>query len=325
MIERSLWHPVLDAVALVPASPQAARLLGEDLVLWRDAAGAPHAWADRCPHRGTRLSLGRVIVGVAGSRLECAYHGWQFAPSGQCQSVPAVPAFTPPASHRACTHDAREAHGLVWVRLAPDGVAALPAFDADADPALRKILCGPFDVATSAPRIVENFLDMAHFGFVHEGVLGDREHVAQADYRIDATAHGFIASGCQAWQPQSNRLSAQGSEVSYRYELTGAYSATLTKLPQAQHGYRDVIGLFIGPLDAERSRVWFCLAVTDFDSDTEDLRAFQHRIFAQDRPVLESQTPKRLPLQGEVHSAADRASAAYRRFLRERGFTFGVC
>ena len=59
MIERTLWHPVADG-ASVRSAPLPARLLGEDLVLWRDAAGTVHAWPDRCPHRGARLSLGRV-------------------------------------------------------------------------------------------------------------------------------------------------------------------------------------------------------------------------------------------------------------------------
>jgi hypothetical protein len=46
----------------------------------------------------------------------------------------------------------------------------------------------------------------------------------------------------------------------------------------------------------------------------------------QDRPVLESQRPRRLPLTGgEVHSAADRSAAAYRRYLKGLGITFGVC
>jgi phenylpropionate dioxygenase-like ring-hydroxylating dioxygenase large terminal subunit len=100
----------------------------------------------------------------------------------------------------------------------------------------------------------------------------------------------------------------------------------LTKLPERQDGYRDEIALFVCPVDAERSRVWFRLAVTDLDSSDDELRAFQHTIFMQDQPVLESQRPKRLPLSGgELHCAADRSSAAYRRFLRERGISFGVC
>ena len=318
MLERRFAHPVLDASALGDA-PVAVRLLGDDFVLWRDAAGVPRAAPDRCPHRGTRLSLGRVC----GGQIECPYHGWRFDSAGRCVLVPALPEFTPSPSHGLAMFRLSEAHGLLWLHL--DAEAVLPRFDAEADGRLRKLNVGPYDVATSAPRIVENFLDLAHFGFVHEGWLGDRAHAALADYRIEPTATGFVATGCRAWQPRSNRLSAQGSWVDYRYELTSPFTAVLTKLPQKQDGYRDEIALFVGPVDEERSRVWFRMAVTDFDSSDDELRVFQHTIFTQDQPVLESQSPRRLPLtHGEVHCAADRSSAAYRRFLRDSGISFGV-
>nr|WP_307776779.1 Rieske (2Fe-2S) protein [Ottowia beijingensis] len=117
MIERTLWHPVALAHA-VGAQPVAAVLLGEELVLWRDGEGAAHAWADQCPHRGARFSLGRVTDG----QLECPYHGWRFQAGGQCTHIPAVPGFTPGARHCARTFDTREAHGMLWVRLAaPEG------------------------------------------------------------------------------------------------------------------------------------------------------------------------------------------------------------
>ena len=321
--ESTLWHPVLTADALLPGASQAVRLLSHDLVLWRDAGGAPQVLADRCPHRGTRLSLGRVVDG----RVECPYHGWQFVPGGHCVYIPATPEFNPPASHAACAHEAVEAHGLVWVRLAHGG-SVLPAFEAEADPRLRKVLCGPYEVAASAPRIVENFLDMAHFGFVHEGWLGDRAHVALQPQAVASTSQGFAVTGCRAWQPQSNRLSSEGCWVDYRYEVTAPYTALLTKLPQAQDGYQDMIALFICPVDPERSTVWFRMAVTDFASTDAEIRAFQHTIFTQDQPILESQTPRLLPIKPgatEVHGAADRASAAYRRLLRDSGITFGTC
>jgi phenylpropionate dioxygenase-like ring-hydroxylating dioxygenase large terminal subunit len=320
--ETGLWHPVLSADALSAGEPAAVRLLSQDLVLWRDAEGRPRVLGDRCPHRGTRLSIGRVVDG----HVECPYHGWQFEGGGRCVHVPAAPDFVPPAGHAATAYEAVEARGLVWVRLTPGG-GELPAFDAEDEPRLRKLLCGPYTVASSAPRIVENFLDMAHFGFVHEGWLGDPGHTALADYTIEPIAGGFAATGCRAWQPKSNRLSDGGSWVDYRYELNAPYSALLVKLPQAQDGYRDVIALYICPVDPERSTVWFRMAVTDFASSDEELRAFQHTIFTQDQPILESQQPRRLPLAAgaEVHHAADRASAAYRRLLREQHITFGTC
>jgi phenylpropionate dioxygenase-like ring-hydroxylating dioxygenase large terminal subunit len=325
MSERKHWHPVA-SVEDVAQRPAAVRLLGEDLVLWRDGTGAVHAWPDRCPHRGARLSLGRVHEG----RLECAYHGWQFAATGQCLQVPALPSFSPPATHRVGVHQACEAHGLVWVRLAP-GDSALPAFEAEADGRLRKLNCGPYTVATSAPRIVENFLDMAHFAFVHEGWLGARSATAIDDYRVEETPGGLRATQCKAWQPQSNLHSTAPAQVEYTYEVTSPYGAVLTKIPEAGSvavaDWRESIALFIQPVEPERSIVWFRLAMADFDSPPEKLRAFQDTIFLQDQPVLESQSPRLLPLdpRAELHTPADRASAAYRRYLSRLGINFGVC
>ena len=354
LIEHTHWHPVALANA-VGAAPLAVQLLGEALVLWRDAAGAVMAWADRCPHRGARLSMGCVRAG----QLECPYHGWRFASGGQVVAVPALPGFVPPATHRATTFDAVERCGLVWVRLAGQGEEAPPAFAAEAEPRLRKVNCGPYDVATSAPRIVENFLDMAHFGFVHEGWLGDRDHTALTDYRVDATATGFIATQCRAWQPKSSVHAEGGADVEYTFEVNAPCTAVLTKMPMstpetpaespprggagrlgsspaaaaasvALADFGESIALFICPLTPETSRVWFRLAMTDFESPDATLQAFQHTLFTQDQPVLESQTPRRLPITPdapvqELHSAADRSATAYRRYLRERGITFGTC
>ncbi len=358
MIEASHWHPVARVEDLAQ-QPLAVIVLAQPVVLWRDAAGVVRAWADQCPHRGAKLSLGRV----QGDRLECAYHGWQFAPTGECVTVPALPAFKPPPSHCARVYQACESYGLIWVRLtsaiaAPAtacgaDVTGLPLarFGAEHDAQLRKLNCGPYDVATSAPRIIENFLDMAHFGFVHEGGLGTREMTAIDDYQVKTTEHGLLATQCRAWQPQSNLHSTQVAQVEYSYEVTGPYSAVLTKVPdpasmgqavgrpkgagkavrpaelQQAEPYRESIALFICPVGPESSRVWFRLAVADFKSSDAKLRKFQHTIFMQDKPILESQCPKRLPLdvRTELHTAADKASSAYRRHLKKLGITFGVC
>ncbi|WP_374005881.1 Rieske 2Fe-2S domain-containing protein [Delftia lacustris] len=335
MIENSLWHPVAQAHEVVDA-PLGVQLLDQPLVLWRDPQGQVRVFVDRCPHRGARLSMGRVENG----HLECPYHGWQFADSGQCVKVPALPSFTPPPSQCVKAFEAQEAYGLVWVRLATGeelsavpalaALAALPAFEAEADAHLRKLNCGPYDVAASAPRIIENFLDMSHFGFVHEGWLGSRDATAIEAYAVETTATGVLATGCKAVQPQSNLHSTSAAEVEYTYEVTAPYAAVLTKLPESgttKAGWRESIALFICPVTPETSRVWFRLAVADFDSPDAQLQEFQHTIFCQDQPVLESQQPKCLPLdpRAEMHSAADRMSSAYRRYLRASGITFGVC
>jgi phenylpropionate dioxygenase-like ring-hydroxylating dioxygenase large terminal subunit len=114
-METRIWHPLCLNTNL-GAAPLAITLLGEDLVLWRDASGSPVLMKNQCPHRGARLSLGRV----RGNTLECPYHGWQFDPVGACVAIPAVPDFRPPASHRACTYRVARRPtgccGACWVR-----------------------------------------------------------------------------------------------------------------------------------------------------------------------------------------------------------------
>ena len=324
MTERSLWHPVAQSQEVVTA-PLPVQLLEQPLVLWRNAEGLVQAFNDRCPHRGARLSMGRV----ENNNLECPYHGWQFTSGGQCVKVPAVPDFVPPPSQCVKSFEVQEAYGLVWVRLEPSD-SQLPAFAAEADTYLRKVNCGPYDVAASAPRIIENFLDMSHFGFVHEGWLGSRDATAMAPYQVEPTPTGVKATGCKAVQPQSNLHSTKPAEVEYTYEVTAPYTALLTKIPEegsSKQGWHEAIGLFICPVTPDTSRVWFRLAVADFESTDAQLQQFQHTIFTQDQPVLESQLPKPLPLdpRAELHSAADRMSSAYRRYLKASGVSFGVC
>lgn len=330
MLEKTLWHPIALSHA-VNTQPMGVNLLGEDLALWRDGEGTAHAWADQCPHRGARFSLGKVSEG----QLECPYHGWRFAPSGQCTHVPAVPDFQPGARHRARTFETREAYGMLWVRLAapeeePKPIHDFPQFAAEAESRLRKTTSGPYLVAASAPRIIENFLDMAHFGYVHEGWLGSRLHTSVPPYQVETTSHGVLATGCLAWQPRSSIHAASGAQVEYTYEVAAPYMAILTKQPEegstAIEGLWESIAMFVCPVTEETSVAWTRMAMNDFESPDARLIAFQDTIFGQDQPVLESQRPKRLPLapDAEVHSAADRMSSAYRRYLRDSGIEFGV-
>lgn len=309
------WLPVA-SVDEAGSAPLAVRVLGHDLVLWRGAGGIA-AFDDRCPHRGARLSLGRIV----GDQLQCAYHGWCFDRAGACRRIPALPSFVPPAGHGARAWQAAEAHGLVWVARDP-AVPAPPAFDGVPP---RRVVCGPYDVATSAPRLVENFLDTSHFAFVHEGWLGDAAHPEVPPYEVEHTADGRPAiARYRAWQPRAAASSSGGAWVTYRYEVLAPYAALLVKQPDGD-GPADAYAAFACPLDEERTRVWFMQYTSDTTTPDAELQRFQDVIFSQDRPVLESQQPKRLPLSsGEVHSAADRLSAAYRRWLAASGVTYGV-
>lgn len=338
MIEAQLWHPVM-ASHQVRDEPVACALLGHALVLWREhghEGPRVHAWADRCPHRGAQLSLGRVLTGLHGARLECPYHGWQFGASGRCQHVPAAPDFVPPAAHAATVFEARERHGLVWVRLQTptQALAAVladpPAFVPDSDPDWRHVLCGPYALDTSAPRLVENFLDLSHFGFVHEGWLGERSHAQVQTGAVEEGEAGLVVRDARAWQPRAYAGADAGAWIAYRYDVPHPYAAILRKDATEGDPVSNAIALFIRPDGHERCTAWFAMATQGDGATDQELIAFQDAVFAQDRPVVESQSPRALPIGRsapvtEVHGPADRVSSAYRRYLLRLGIELGTC
>ena len=321
------WHPVALATQVPSGGMLGAQLLDTALVLWRDSQGRLQAWEDRCPHRGMKLSMGCVQA----DSLQCPYHGWTYGTDAKCNHVPALPELKPvDLKARVASFTVRERYGLLWVCLGTPAqdVLLFPEF---ADERLRKVWCGPYDVHSSAPRIVENFLDMAHFAFVHEGILGEKAQAAIRDYQVasfdDALyGQGVRATQCYAWQPRSNSTATSGSNVEYTYRVVRPLHANLTKEPQSQEGFREAISLHLQPLTETSTRVWIILAMTEYSKTDDELRQFQDTIFLQDKPIVENQQPLRLPLApgAELSMVCDRMSLAYRRYLGERGLRYGV-
>jgi phenylpropionate dioxygenase-like ring-hydroxylating dioxygenase large terminal subunit len=92
--------------------PAGMRVLGEDVVLWRDGTGVPRIMTDYCPHRGARLSLGDVVDG----QLQCWYHSWRFDGTGQCTSVPSQGGACKLAERTKVSpvYPAEEKAGFIW-------------------------------------------------------------------------------------------------------------------------------------------------------------------------------------------------------------------
>ena len=151
---RRYWQPVL-ASRNVTARPREVRILGEDLIVFRDGEGRPGLLYPRCMHRGTSLLYGHVEA----DGIRCCYHGWKFAVDGQCLEQPCEP--NPRAcrpEHRQPWYPVRERYGLVWAYMGPPGrMPALPRFDAmehidDPQASLRRMgeLIAPGGVAVLA-------------------------------------------------------------------------------------------------------------------------------------------------------------------------------
>ncbi len=122
---RRYWWPVWFSEQTTD-TPVPVRILGEDLVLFREPGGRTALLARHCPHRGAELTLGRVEDGG----LRCCYHGWKFGPDGRCLDMPAEPAGSPlTAETRTTAYPTREAAGLVFAYLGPDPAPDLPRYD----------------------------------------------------------------------------------------------------------------------------------------------------------------------------------------------------
>lgn len=325
------WHVVAAVEECQPGTIKKARLLGEDLLLWRsNEPDAPiHAWQDRCPHRGARLSIGELC----NNTIVCPYHGWAFGEEGKCVNIPAIPDQTPPASAKVKTYHCQERYGFVWVCLGEPTVDISP-FPEWYNENYRKFLCGPYPFHSSGPRVVENAVDPWHFPFVHEGGLGDRSQImtVDGDYQVERAEDGVTSRNIRFWQPSDGTPISGISEIVLQKICRPLTVYTVLNLPTGQKTFFYTVT----PVEEEESIVWMWVAANfGHDLPLSDLLTFQDRLAKEDADVVESQRPIRLPLSlhsspddefpAEVNTRGDQNTVAYRRWLKEIGVTFGVC
>lgn len=317
------WYVVATSEAVYDGKMIATQLLEEDIIIWR-ADGKLQAWQDRCPHRGSALSLGEVRNG---DTVVCPYHGWHFDTSGQCTLMPAHPKQKP--SGRACvkTYHVQEKYGFIWVNLG-QAEKDVPVFHG-VDDDYHLVINGPYDVETSGPRAVENFLDLSHFPFVHTGYLGEEPYTEVSDFDVTVSETEILVSNARAYQPRANAASTEGIKVGYSYRVLRPLTVMLSKEAQEENEKpSDLIMLTVQPKGETTIRVWILMAM-NYGHEHPDsyFSEFQDTIFYQDKAVLESQRPKCLPLNptAELHQPADKSSNAYRRWLKDLGLNYGTC
>ena len=217
-------------------------------------------------------------------------------------------------------------HGFVW---ACPGMPAKPILPIPemAEEGRCIVTGGSIGVHASAGRVIENFLDLGHLGYVHAGYLGEEPETAIQPYEVAPLPGGGVhATGCRVFQPVASPTAREGFVVEYSYKVERPLTACLYKSNFHQPHRFDIIYLFAQPVDEEHAIAHALEVFVDDGIAASDLRAFQQLIFLQDRPILESQTPKKLPIgpRMEMPVAADKTSVAYRRWLADLGVTYGV-
>lgn len=160
---RRYWHPVgLSSEVKVPAIKK-VKLLGEELVLYRDKSGALGLVGKTCPHRGASLEHG--IVDQVGIR--CAYHGWQYNAQGRCLDRPNEPPGDTGKS-RICvpSYPVTERGDLIFAYLGPAPAPEFPLFDLYKSGNVIKTI-GRAAIPVNWLQIMENSLDPVHVEWLH--------------------------------------------------------------------------------------------------------------------------------------------------------------
>ncbi|MEM6985434.1 MAG: aromatic ring-hydroxylating dioxygenase subunit alpha [Pseudomonadota bacterium] len=220
-----------------------------------------------------------------------------------------------------------DAHGHVWssVGSPPHAVFEIP----EGLEAGRKLVdCGSVRVKASPLRVVENFLDIAHFPFVHTDILGAEPHTEVAPYEVEIrdTVDEVWATKVSFYQPQAAKSASDGIVTQYEYRVPAPCVSILYKTCPPRPDKMDVIALFVRPINEELCDAYAWMALYDEDNTQEDLIQFQQTIFLQDRSILENQIPRKLPLDPRLESPtrADKTSIAYRRWLKRKGYRYGA-
>ena len=314
---RPFWHPVAWA-ADVADRPISTELLGTPLVIWR-VEGRVAVALDRCPHRGTKLSLGVV----EDDELVCPYHGWHFALDGVCQAIPQVADDSKiPVRAALAMVDSIERYGIVWAVL-EEPIAPIPDFPEWDDPSYVHVPCRSYTWAAGAGRMLENFTDFGHLGYLHDGLLGVRDELVVPEHSV-MTEGRVLSYEIQLAVPNTNDRFAVTDVASERGLQTNTYVLTLPFTIHLRCRYEDSDSyrtlFFVVQPRSHHESTGYCFQSRNFDPDADpaDFVDFQDLLAEQDRPIVESQWPKEVPLgmTDELQLGFDRVAISYRRALR---------
>ena len=289
----------------------------QEIIIWKKKERIM-AWENLCIHRGSRLSLGSIKNGI----LKCAYHGWEYNQDAQCVKIPSQPDIKIPKKASVKSYKVIEKMNMVWINLSKDtnDFVNIKEFN---ESNFNHVASGPYIMNASAPRAIENFLDVAHFPFVHENHLGVKDKPMIDDYDVVSSNKGIHASNVKVFQPNPDGTNKSG-EVIYDYHVHSPFVASLGK--DVSKNERFVLVFYVTPISETESMIYTLTLMNFGKLDDKIVRDYQDFITAQDVPIVESQRPELLPmdLQEELSIRSDKISIAYRRYLKKMNISFGV-
>jgi phenylpropionate dioxygenase-like ring-hydroxylating dioxygenase large terminal subunit len=299
-----------------------ATRMNRRLVFWRDRKGAVQCVADACVHRGVALSTGKVV----GDNIQCPFHGLEFAGSGACTLIPANGKASPiPDRYAAPSFPVRDEHGFIWLWWGEprDAYPPIPFFDDIDESFSSSTLRSPW--ATHYSRAIENQLDVAHVPFVHASTIGRGGRTL-----VNGPACKLEGDSLVIW-PDNRKDEGQRPlrPEEARIEISRTHLQFI--FPNIWENWiSDNLRVFaaFAPVDEGNTVMYIRqyqrmarlpLLRQAFDATG---KVFNRIIANQDKPVVETQLPRRTSLEmGEFLINADRPILLYRQRRRELGAT----
>jgi phenylpropionate dioxygenase-like ring-hydroxylating dioxygenase large terminal subunit len=320
---RFCWHPVARS-AQVGEQPLRVKLLGEAYVIFR-SGGKVRAFIDRCPHRGAPLSIG---AGEEGG-LRCAYHGWLFDCEGACTEIPALgnEATLPQRARLGSVGGVAERLGMVF--LAPESPApgvGLPSIEEADKPGFLMGELPIMRARASVGLLADNFLDTAHFPYIHAATFGATEDKVVGRFEVERQPGelGFTACYEHTFSNREDPGVASGERPLLQtrrltYRLDAPFHLSLS-IDYLEAGGRNTLGFYLQPEDAEHCRVYSALWRNDLDGDLDRLAeavSFEVKVVEEDLALQEQFDVLSIPLDltAEMHTKADRTTLELRRVL----------
>lgn len=168
---RRFWHPVALSADLKDL-PRRTRIMGEDLVIFRDFSGRVGLLELHCSHRGTSLEFGLVSQ----NGIRCCYHGWLYDVDGRLLETPGEPA-TSNLKDRLChgAYPVIEHKGLVFAYMGPpDKRPPFPIYDTFELPGYRMVPILQGVIPCNWLQVKENAMDPIHLAFLHAIISGSQ-------------------------------------------------------------------------------------------------------------------------------------------------------
>jgi len=199
---RRFWLPALmrSELPTPDCDPVRVKLLGEDLVAFRDSNGRVGFLDQHCPHRGASLFFGRNEE----CGLRCVYHGWKFDTQGNCVDMPNEPSASDfKEKVKAKAYPARDYGGLIWIYMGPpDTLPELPQMEWCLVPDDHRVV-QRWIHATNYAQAAEGDIDTSHVSFLHRrlaaGVVGlEAASDLAPKLTVKETDYGFVYGGRRA-------------------------------------------------------------------------------------------------------------------------------